>query len=272
MIGPDVYESPRATYVSGGGGGLGLLVGKHATANKPNVSTTASRRPVNQASPDGRTRYLYHAVASLRRAGRESSRQFAELRSELIDDHLHARADPVQHRPDAGAVGERCVPERYAHDEAGFHVHLRVRGVEGESGELGAQFEATLGKGGFYEAVGVVVVAAAKSVGGGVECPVLVEVRQALEDHERVVVGTISPVVRLQSFQRCHLVRSDAPQLLQVVPELPRRLVDRKVSVASEVRRQRAGVEDRELVREMVERSEERRVGKECRSRWSPYH
>src|SRR2546427_8706258 len=25
-------------------------------------------------------------------------------------------------------------------------------------------------------------------------------------------------------------------------------------------------------VREIVERSEERRVGKECRSRWSPYH
>ena len=25
-------------------------------------------------------------------------------------------------------------------------------------------------------------------------------------------------------------------------------------------------------LREVVERSEERRVGKECRSRWSPYH
>ena len=43
-----IYESPRATYVSDGGGGLGLLVGKHATANKPNVSTTASRRPVTK--------------------------------------------------------------------------------------------------------------------------------------------------------------------------------------------------------------------------------
>src|SRR3712207_9510477 len=28
----------------------------------------------------------------------------------------------------------------------------------------------------------------------------------------------------------------------------------------------------RELARTMVDRSEERRVGKECRSRWSPYH
>jgi len=27
-----------------------------------------------------------------------------------------------------------------------------------------------------------------------------------------------------------------------------------------------------ELVHRAIERSEERRVGKECRSRWSPYH
>ena len=30
--------------------------------------------------------------------------------------------------------------------------------------------------------------------------------------------------------------------------------------------------EDRILVEEFNDRSEERRVGKECRSRWSPYH
>ena len=29
---------------------------------------------------------------------------------------------------------------------------------------------------------------------------------------------------------------------------------------------------DREMDARAVERSEERRVGKECRSRWSPYH
>ena len=29
---------------------------------------------------------------------------------------------------------------------------------------------------------------------------------------------------------------------------------------------------DRQLVIELGSRSEERRVGKECRSRWSPYH
>jgi len=32
------------------------------------------------------------------------------------------------------------------------------------------------------------------------------------------------------------------------------------------------GIEERELDGGLVERSEERRVGKECRSRWSPYH
>ena len=29
---------------------------------------------------------------------------------------------------------------------------------------------------------------------------------------------------------------------------------------------------DIDQIKELVERSEERRVGKECRSRWSPYH
>ena len=29
---------------------------------------------------------------------------------------------------------------------------------------------------------------------------------------------------------------------------------------------------DRKMLRFMADRSEERRVGKECRSRWSPYH
>src|SRR3989441_4085561 len=32
------------------------------------------------------------------------------------------------------------------------------------------------------------------------------------------------------------------------------------------------GKKSRTLIREIQRRSEERRVGKECRSRWSPYH
>src|SRR6267143_6591367 len=34
----------------------------------------------------------------------------------------------------------------------------------------------------------------------------------------------------------------------------------------------KAGVEPKRFAREFLLRSEERRVGKECRSRWSPYH
>ena len=33
-----------------------------------------------------------------------------------------------------------------------------------------------------------------------------------------------------------------------------------------------AGYRSVELMKQYVARSEERRVGKECRSRWSPYH
>jgi hypothetical protein len=86
-----------------------------------------------------------------------------------------------------------------------------------------------------------------------VERPVLVEVRQAFEDHKRVVVGSIESVVRLQLLQGCHLVRSDGAQLRQVVRELSRCSIDRKVGVASKVGRKTSGVEDRELEGEMVQ-------------------
>ena len=32
------------------------------------------------------------------------------------------------------------------------------------------------------------------------------------------------------------------------------------------------GLQDNEQIEQAILRSEERRVGKECRSRWSPYH
>ncbi len=56
--------------------------------------------------------------------------------------------------------------------------------------------------------------------------------------------------------------------------------VDRNIYVMNEEERQHAQIEDlpstlhnaiKELRKDQV-RSEERRVGKECRSRWSPYH
>src|SRR5256884_1659944 len=47
-----------------------------------------------------------------------------------------------------------------------------------------------------------------------------------------------------------------------------------EVNALSEtLRQQRLGaLEATALLRTVMERSEERRVGKECRSRWSPYH
>ena len=48
-----------------------------------------------------------------------------------------------------------------------------------------------------------------------------------------------------------------------------------KAAVIERMLRAPAAVEDRdelELLAEALQKSEERRVGKECRSRWSPYH
>ena len=44
-----------------------------------------------------------------------------------------------------------------------------------------------------------------------------------------------------------------------------------KVSRRKEIIKIRSEINEKEL-KEMIARSEERRVGKECRSRWSPYH
>src|SRR3989449_2216351 len=46
---------------------------------------------------------------------------------------------------------------------------------------------------------------------------------------------------------------------------------DEMLALARENQR-KAGVENVEFLKGEIERSEERRVGKECRSRWSPYH
>ena len=56
------------------------------------------------------------------------------------------------------------------------------------------------------------------------------------------------------------------------VPENPSDLVDEFVRTGTEVEAvERVGADLDHVVTAKV-RSEERRVGKECRSRWSPYH
>src|SRR5260370_39287971 len=54
---------------------------------------------------------------------------------------------------------------------------------------------------------------------------------------------------------------------------IPIRQADTSVGLrVSDVRRLRRSMNTVVLLRERYPRSEERRVGKECRSRWSPYH
>src|SRR5256885_6615642 len=81
---------------------------------------------------------------------------------------------------------------------------------------------------------------------------------------------------KVTGVQTCALPISTAVERHVVVPA---RRVERRAGEAVEpldVRQarvvQHAGRRDEHLGLELVARSEERRVGKECRSRWSPYH
>src|SRR5687768_17912097 len=66
---------------------------------------------------------------------------------------------------------------------------------------------------------------------------------------------------------------SDLQHLDVVEPELARDLVEDAGLLRDRVQQRQAQVGARQLERQAGQpRSEERRVGKECRSRWSPYH
>src|SRR5262249_11907528 len=182
-----------------------------------------------------------------------SRRELPEERLELLDYGFYADADRVEHGPDVDALGQRRVLERDMDSETRLYVHLGVRSIEDDSSKQRTQFQGARRKRRVDEAVRFVVSCSTEPVARGAEHPVLVQVRQALEDHEPVVVGTVNSVVRLQSLYRCHEVRSHALKLPKVRPELSTASVDRKVSIASETRRQLAAVEDRELKGELVE-------------------
>src|SRR2546427_3935394 len=63
---------------------------------------------------------------------------------------------------------------------------------------------------------------------------------------------------------------------LPIYPQKPRLVVEVVLEDEVEVRVEERAVLRHQIERRLVEqhavRSEERRVGKECRSRWSPYH
>src|SRR3712207_6833164 len=90
-----------------------------------------------------------------------------------------------------------------------------------------------------------------------------------------VVASTVAGLVSTARTQTVATIETLAVRGAEVVEELRRQPVVRKVVGRAE--RAVDAVEDAledvlEETAETVARSEERRVGKECRSRWSPYH
>src|SRR5256886_1552948 len=96
-------------------------------------------------------------------------------------------------------------------------------------------------------------------------------------DHRKISVAQtadVRPIERLQD----EAVRSRANKRVVVFQGIEVRPSDRpqrvlvRVRLSFEGREAEAEEQGTDTMRNRVERSEERRVGKECRSRWSPYH
>src|SRR2546426_11278370 len=76
------------------------------------------------------------------------------------------------------------------------------------------------------------------------------------------------PLAKYRSAQKGHIGQSKKLQGGQQLDPSRRSIESQEVDAA--LHRKIVGQE--EGIRALVDRSEERRVGKECRSRWSPYH
>src|ERR1041385_9224238 len=77
-------------------------------------------------------------------------------------------------------------------------------------------------------------------------------------------------------FVRSHAVHPPGKGVLtdewEAAAEVVRSLEREEAGIADDPPRINLGPEYEPLLIEFLKRSEERRVGKECRSRWSPYH
>src|SRR3712207_679984 len=87
---------------------------------------------------------------------------------------------------------------------------------------------------------------------------------QRLSEEEDEFVAMLKEAEVLYDFPRGHV-----RDLTEVAPRL--RWVQGSMAGAGEVAK-KAGLLETDVVVTTASRSEERRVGKECRSRWSPYH
>ena len=61
------------------------------------------------------------------------------------------------------------------------------------------------------------------------------------------------------------LTAEERPEIGQIINEV-------KEKISNLLDEKNKALKEKELNKRLAERSEERRVGKECRSRWSPYH
>src|SRR2546425_8889776 len=83
----------------------------------------------------------------------------------------------------------------------------------------------------------------------------------------RTNTDSIGDVLQGQTVEHVFVLGNDGPSDLVIAEAIP--WAGSIVSVDSVIP---AGKEGRIKIRLEAQRSEERRVGKECRSRWSPYH
>src|ERR1043166_10345654 len=89
----------------------------------------------------------------------------------------------------------------------------------------------------------------------------------------------LAPVLQAQPYIDLSQQRSEDDQLFQLLTQIRSLqqkkqekqavpLVERALSMAADT----VPANDARYIAVLISRSEERRVGKECRSRWSPYH
>src|SRR5260370_4494842 len=104
------------------------------------------------------------------------------------------------------------------------------------------------------------------SVTGVQTCALLIQAEDGIRDSSVTGVQTCALPIYLQGLRDVRI------QLVASVPDLIQPLeVGRKLNSMLNEQNESSSIESHRST-DLDKRSEERRVGKECRSRWSPYH
>ena len=84
-------------------------------------------------------------------------------------------------------------------------------------------------------------------------------------------IGLLNALQALFNSDAAKVVQEELEQEFSIDEERAQELTE-QLGALQEEYQQNEAVMSEEEIRRMNSRSEERRVGKECRSRWSPYH